>query len=322
MGYSCEWSPLQPDRIAVATAQWFGLVGNGKQEIFSLAHPGTAKPLKLLKSFDTQEGCFDCAWAENNENLLLSCCGDGTLKIWDLKSQTNPLRSFSEHRKEVYSVSWNPTEKCHFLSGSWDNTIKLWDPLSHQSIRTWQGHNGVLYKVVWSPRNQTEFASVAEDCYLNIWDSKQVQPAMRIRAHDHEMLACDYCKHNADLIATGSTIGEIKVWDKRRLAKPLYYMKKHRYAVRNLEFSPHYPNVLLSTSYDMLCILWQIDQPNPVAKVFNHHCEFVLSSSFNLFRKGMVATTGWDQSVCIFNVNGESPPQVPKIPIPRIQPRT
>ena len=99
-----------------ATRFFFRLFFNGERFLYlRLSNPGSSKPLQLIHSFDTREGCFDCAWAENNENLLLSCCGDGTLKIWDLKSRTNPLRNFAEHRKEVYSVAWNPTEKCHFL---------------------------------------------------------------------------------------------------------------------------------------------------------------------------------------------------------------
>ncbi len=32
--YSAKFSPFQPGRIAVATAQNFGIIGNGRQHVF------------------------------------------------------------------------------------------------------------------------------------------------------------------------------------------------------------------------------------------------------------------------------------------------
>ncbi len=36
-----------------------------------------------------------------------------------------PVRKWSEHGREVFSVNWNLFEKDTFLSSSWDATIKL-----------------------------------------------------------------------------------------------------------------------------------------------------------------------------------------------------
>ena len=46
-------------------------------------------------------------WLQENENVLVSACADGTLKIWDVAAppQANPLRSFEEHQREVISLS-------------------------------------------------------------------------------------------------------------------------------------------------------------------------------------------------------------------------
>lgn len=47
------------------------------------------------------------------------------VKLWELRSNMNPLRSYNEHKAEVYSVDWNPVSKELFVSGSWDNTVKV-----------------------------------------------------------------------------------------------------------------------------------------------------------------------------------------------------
>ena len=46
-----------------------------------------------------QQGCS----LQENENILVSSCGDGTIKVWDVAAPpaSNPLRSYQEHSREV-----------------------------------------------------------------------------------------------------------------------------------------------------------------------------------------------------------------------------
>ena len=46
---------------------------------------------------------------QDNENILVSCSGDGSIKVWDLSAapQSNPIRSFHEHSREV-GRQWRP----------------------------------------------------------------------------------------------------------------------------------------------------------------------------------------------------------------------
>ena len=55
------------------------------------------------RAFDTADGLYDCCWSEENENILVSACGDGSIKVWDVAAPpaANPLRSFQEHTHEV-----------------------------------------------------------------------------------------------------------------------------------------------------------------------------------------------------------------------------
>jgi peroxin-7 len=54
-------------------------------------------------AFDTVDGLYDCAWSEENENILLAASGDGSVKVYDLAAppMANPLRVFKEHKHEV-----------------------------------------------------------------------------------------------------------------------------------------------------------------------------------------------------------------------------
>ena len=76
------------------------------------------KGIVEVNSFDSRDGLYDCSWNEDNENHVISGSGDGSIKLWDVKSLNGfPLRSYEEHTHEVYSVDWNLLRKDTFLSG-------------------------------------------------------------------------------------------------------------------------------------------------------------------------------------------------------------
>ena len=47
----------------------------------------------LVKSFDWNDGLFDVAWSELNDNLAVSASGDGSIQAWDL-NQANVIWLF------------------------------------------------------------------------------------------------------------------------------------------------------------------------------------------------------------------------------------
>ena len=50
---------------------------------------------------------------------------------------------------QVYSLNWNMTRQNLFLSGSWDDTIKLWDIHRPQSVSTFAEHTYCVYAANW-----------------------------------------------------------------------------------------------------------------------------------------------------------------------------
>lgn len=92
---------------------------------------------------------LDVAWSEENENILASCSGDGSIKLWDLSSPQNPFRSLSAHSKEVSGLDWNSNDVNLFLSCSWDDTIKLWSYADCACVRTFERHTYCVYSVKW-----------------------------------------------------------------------------------------------------------------------------------------------------------------------------
>merc|ERR1712166_252113 len=167
-GYSVEFSPFSETRLACAGAQHFGIIGNGKQYILDT----TGGAVRTEASFDTQDGLYDCAWSEENENHIVSASGDGSVKLWDIAAgSAYPMKSYEEHTHEVYSVDWNLVNKEYFVTGAWDDTIKLWSVLADASLTTYSEHQYCIYSTVWSPNNESVFASASGDYTVKVWIS-------------------------------------------------------------------------------------------------------------------------------------------------------
>ena len=151
-GYAVKYSPFFDSRIAVASSQHYGLVGNGRLYILGLTPKGvvaekwyapllpqptyenyTISSLTFvcpnfnapLSRFDTQDSLYDLSWSETHENQVLVAAGDGSIKLFDIGLDEFPVGSWKEHNREVFAVHWNLVGKDTFCSSSWDGTIKI-----------------------------------------------------------------------------------------------------------------------------------------------------------------------------------------------------
>lgn len=52
-------------------------------------------------SYDWNDGLFDVTWSENNEHVLITSSGDGSLQVWDTAKPKGPLQVYKEHTQEV-----------------------------------------------------------------------------------------------------------------------------------------------------------------------------------------------------------------------------
>ena len=57
-----------------------------------------------------------------------------------METDTSIIRTFKGHSDKVVAVNFCNDGK-HFISGSWDKTLKLWDVETGEAIRTFRGHS-------------------------------------------------------------------------------------------------------------------------------------------------------------------------------------
>ncbi len=76
------------------------------------------------------------------------------------------------HSDSVTSVFWSP-DGTQLVSGSRDNTAKIWALANQQNTATYTGHSAALRSVVWSPDTPL-LASGSEDQTVQVWNTGAV----------------------------------------------------------------------------------------------------------------------------------------------------
>ena len=92
-----------------------------------------------------------------------------TLLSMPMEVATHPLKAiFVGHTDHVWSVAFSPDGQT-LASGSWDNTIRLWDTHTVQHKITLIGDTGDIGSIAFSPDGQT-LASGSWDNTIRLWD--------------------------------------------------------------------------------------------------------------------------------------------------------
>ncbi len=103
---------------------------------------------------------------------------DGTVRLWDVSSR-QCVKILRGHTDWVQSVAFSHPSLAGttpqyapqnmIASGSHDQTVKLWDASTGQTLRTLQGHTGWVLSVAFSPQGNL-LASSSQDETIKLWD--------------------------------------------------------------------------------------------------------------------------------------------------------
>ncbi len=157
------------------------------------------------------------------------------------------------HTGQVRCLAFKPNSYL-LASGSYDNTIRLWDVRDNNNllhVRTLRGHTSRVYSVAWSPDGGT-LASAGRDGMVRLWTTGGINFAI-LRGHTGYVYSVAWSP-DGQILASGSGDDTIRLWNPdthttRRV------LRGHTARVRSLAFHPN-GQTLASGSSDDTIRLW------------------------------------------------------------------
>ena len=114
------------------------------------------------------------------------------------------------HTGDISSIAYSPDGKL-VASGSFDNTIKLWDVETGKELRTFYGHTGKVMSVAFSPDGKL-LASGGSDFVIRLWDVSTGKQAKVLEYHSNSVNAVRFSP-DGKTIVSGSDDQTVKIWD-------------------------------------------------------------------------------------------------------------
>ncbi len=188
------------------------------------------------------------------EPLLASGAGDGSVKIWDISeiNHTKCLQTLKGHKNWVWGVDFSPDGQT-LASGSEDRTLRLWDVRTGVCLRVLEGHTHWIWTVAFNKNGQ--IASGSGDGTVKIWDVSTGKCLQTLTGHKDLVWSVAFSP-DGEILASGSEDRTIKFWD-LQTGKCLQTLEGHTQEVFSIAFSPD-GKMLASGSGDRTVKLWQV----------------------------------------------------------------
>ncbi|MBD2726652.1 WD40 repeat domain-containing protein [Nostoc sp. FACHB-892] len=122
----------------------------------------------------------------------------------------NLLRTLTGHNNSVNAVAIAPDGKTA-VSGSDDNTLKVWDLHTGKEISTLTGHNDWVRAVAIAPDGKTA-VSGSDDNTLKVWDLHTGKEISTLTGHNGSVYAVVIAPDGKTAVS-GSDDNTLKVWD-------------------------------------------------------------------------------------------------------------
>jgi WD40 repeat protein/GTPase SAR1 family protein len=169
------------------------------------------------------------------------------------------------HTSYVYRIAWSPDGRW-LASPSNDTTIRIWDTVTGDVVRTLKEHTGAVISVAWSPDGR-RLASAADDQSVRLWDAETGQAQQTLEGHTGNVKSVAWSPDGRRL-ASASSDKMVRLWD-AETGQALQTLKGHTKPVSSVAWSPN-GRRLASAADDQSVRLWDAETGRALWTVDGH----------------------------------------------------
>ncbi|QIZ72928.1 nSTAND1 domain-containing NTPase [Oxynema aestuarii] len=182
---------------------------------------------------------------------------------------------FQGHQDWVVAVAFSPDGET-VVSGSADNTLRLWTRQGEPIGEPWRGHQNSVVAVAFSPDGETVVSGSADNT-LRLWTRQGEPIGEPWRGHQNSVWAVAFSP-DGETVVSGSADNTLRLWTRQGepIGEP---WRGHQNWVVAVAFSPDGETVV-SGSADNTLRLWT-RQGEPIGEPWRGHQNWVVAVAFS-----------------------------------------
>ncbi|OII71329.1 WD40 repeat-containing protein [Cryptosporidium ubiquitum] len=277
----CCISPLG-DKIAT-----YGLSGDLK--IWNSKNLIQDKVLKHHKHSIT-----DVCWIVTDEGYskLFSCDLNANIFLWN---ETEVINRYIGHEDQVNKIVVHPFSK-HLFSASNDETWRIWDMETSSQIQVQEGHSRPIFGLDLHPDGALVISGDSGGVF-RVWDIRSGSSVLFQIAHSGKIITSQFSPNCDATFLTSSQDNYIKIWDLRRVDKPLLSsLLGHSKQISNVQYEPKKGRYIASASQDESIKIWSTSKLNESIVDFNSNFSYITYSCIKQIETNSHKITGMDIS--------------------------
>ena len=163
-------------------------------------------------------------------------------------------QTLTGHGGEVLAVAFAPDGRL-LASGSSDQTIRLWDPVTGEERKLLRGHTGAVRTLAFAAPNSHLLASGSADGTVRIWDVAQGREVKTLSGRFGAIRGVAFAPDGQSLASVGDE-GSLRLWD-WKAGKETKATKSRLGILFSVVFSPD-GTALATGSSESLAYLWDV----------------------------------------------------------------
>lgn len=218
------------------------------------------------ESYENEEGYYDEEEFEEEQEEIIG----------------EELKKFSGHSDFIYALDFTHNGK-HFISGSNDASVKLWDIETGKEIRTFNGHSYFVCSAQISPDDKYMLTG-SGDQKIKLWNINTGEELKIFTGHTSSVFSVCFSP-DGKYILSGSFDQTMKLWDIKtgKEIKSFDVLS----AVSYVTFTPD-GKYALTGAFDNSIKLWNI-KTGEIIKTFNGHSDIVIMTKISKNGKYIVS---------------------------------
>ena len=235
--------------------RWMAVGRYGAVEVYTLPDQ------KLVQTLEGMTGNVNDVGFSADGEILFAAAGEpglyGQLGLFLTKTWER-LNLLEGHADSMYAADISPEDKI-IATGSYDQTILLWDLKTGELLNTLTGHNGPVYDLEYHP-TMPILASASGDRTVKLWDVTTGKRLDTFNEPEKEQYTVSFSPDGKHLAAAGVD-RRIRIWQITEQGQegtnPVLYSRfAHEKPIVRVVFSPD-GAMLASAGEDLVLKLWE-----------------------------------------------------------------